>query len=156
MWLPESFLENDPIQAHHRAMKPIITIWLLFAASLVYANEPSAPSDAMKPRILLVALKENIAIRMGDTVQLKDSDFSARLSGFSRPTCAVPGENCGVVFSNLPSPEFQYREGGIDCDMSATNRRDRKCMGKLKHMVTADSVTDRANVTVRVLERRKK
>ncbi len=114
----------------------------------------------------MVALKEEAVLRMGDTVQLKGSDFSAKLSGFGEPGCAMPGQSCASAVASTPTAEFQYLQGDFNCDSTSSSPIgaatvkikpiDRNCVSKLKYVVKANDVMDREKVVVRIVERKKK
>ena len=133
---------------------------------LACANEPLSPPDAMKPRTHVVELKEEAILRMGDTIQLKGTDFSAKLSGFGEPGCAMPGQSCASAVASTPTAEFQYRQGDFNCDSVSSapigvakvkaKPIDRNCVLKLKYIAKANDVMDRSKVVVRLIERKKK
>ncbi len=118
-----------------------ITFLLLsLAGSIAFAAEPNSPPDSTKPHEHIVELNQEVELRMGDTVALKGTDFSAKLVGF------------GAGYSPEPEPEFLYRQGTFTCEPKAKAKVKRgNCMGQLKHLVSSASVRDRTAVKVRVV-----
>ena len=142
----------------HRCFAFAVAILISIITSLAVAGEPNAPVDLTQPRTHIVELNQDAVIRMGDTISLKDSDFSAKLVGFGMATeCAVPGQNCGAGYSPDPEPEFRYEQGTFVCEPKKRQKSkavDRNCAQKLKHLVTFNHVSDRTAVTVRIVERK--
>ncbi|CAN5625414.1 hypothetical protein BH10BDE1_BH10BDE1_09670 [soil metagenome] len=127
-----------------------LTVWIIPAR----AAEPVAPPDHLKPKTYETSLRTLVTMRMGDTVTLKGTDFSAKLVGFTEPSCAVPGQNCGVAFKPDPYPDFEYFENGVACDPK--KNKEAQCMAKLVHTITHEAVWDRSKVKVQIIERRKR
>lgn len=143
---------------NHRRLSLIVALLTSILATAAEAGEPNAPIDPLQPRTHIVELKKDTVIRMGDTVSLKDSDFSAKLVGFGMFTeCAVPGQNCGAGYSPDPEPEFRYEQGTYICEPKKRQKIkpiDRNCLQKLKYTVTFNHISDRTAVTVRIVERK--
>lgn len=114
-------------------------------SQIAHGAEPIRPPDATKPHEHVVELNEEVEIRMGDTVALKGTDFSAKLVGFG--TAGNPPE---------PVPEFSFRQGTFTCEPKSklkAKREDRKCLSLLQHSVSNGPVRDRTAVKVRVIPR---
>ncbi len=137
----------------HKTFLLLAIVGCLAAGRIAFAAEPVRPSDSTKPHEHVVELNQEVEIRMGDTVALKGTDFSAKLVGFAlRTECAVPGGNCGAGYSPDPEPEFLYRQGTFTCEPNAKAKVKRGgCMGQLQHVVSSASVRDRTAVKVRVV-----
>lgn len=139
-------------------------IFILLTSSLIaaktFAGEPLNPDDATRPQTHQVGLNESTTIRMGDTVMLKDTRFSAKLVGFTEPpTCLPPGPGCKS--DGPPRPDFQFVEGDVTCESnpkpkspSARRRIKQECAGKLHYAVIASPVENRAAVKVHIEEKK--
>lgn len=127
----------------------LATTFILFG-SLANAAEPSVPTEMNQPRTHIVELKQKAALRMGDSITLKASEFTAKLVGFREPLCAGPQPGCA---SAGPIPEFQLVQGAVTCE---PDPKSRACHRKLSYEVITDRVTDRAAVTARIRNRRKR
>ncbi len=121
--------------------------------SVAHSAEPITPPDSTQPKIHTVDLEEDVTLRMGDTVSLKGTDFSAKLVEFSEQACAVPGRNCGFAYSAEVTPEFSFRQGTTIC---ASKKPDPTCFAKLRYMTEVDPVKDRTAIRLRIKTKIKK
>lgn len=125
-----------------------------------FAAEPTVPPEDNRPRTHIVDLKANANMRMGDTITLKGTDFSARLVGFREPLCAGPRSNCA---GQTPIAEFELIEGPTKCEPHvkkpgelSEDPADRRCARKFKYRVVHDPIVDRTAVVVRIRAKKKR
>lgn len=128
------------------------TLVLALGASVISllakAGEPVVPPEMNQPHTHIVELKQNAVMRMGDTVTLKGTTFSAKLVGFHEPLCPGPRPGCA---GQSAIPEFQLSDGTTTCE---PDPKSRACLRKLGYTLAADPVKDRAAVVVRIKNRR--
>ncbi len=138
----------------------LVVVSALASENRFVAGEPASPPDSTKPHQFFVALGEEVEMRVGDTVALKDTNFSAELTGFAPPTaCAIPGENCGAGYTPDAMPDFAYHQGNFTCEPRAKakpKKEDRKCTSKLDYILSTPPVRDRTAVKVRIVSRPKR
>lgn len=135
-------------------MRNCLIFILSLSPSLALANEPMVPPEDNRPHTHIVSLKTDAKMRMGDTISLKGTDFSAKLVGFREPLCAGPRSNCKDA---TPIAEFEITQGTVKCephvkkpDELSEDPADRRCARKFKFRVVHDPIVDRTAVVVRI------